>query len=308
MYYYTLNSENDVLVEEERLDVLPSAESLEIEITMPNGGERVETADEVPLQYDEAAVEESAQLMSSVVASGTCGTNLTWTLDQAGLLTISGSGAMDGYFTTDAPWHSYKGQIRQLVIQNGVTQLGETAFGDCTNMVSATIPEGITKLPLQFFCNCASLTNITFPSSLKRLDNESLWNIGDRDFVVPASVTEVEGHFYGGMSGEPYRIHVDQENPSFTTVNGVMFSKDLKTLVQFPCDDRVEYTVPAGTKIIREHAFMYNVTLQTVTFPASVKAIQPWSFQSLSSLKTIYYIGTREQWDKIVNKSIMTRC
>lgn len=71
----------------------------------------------------------------STTNSGTCGTNLTWTLDSAGTLTISGTGAMDNYYYdesktpwSDCPWHEYRSAVRKVIIEDGVTSIGSDAF------------------------------------------------------------------------------------------------------------------------------------------------------------------------------------
>lgn len=88
------------------------------------------------------------------VASGSCGSegdgsNLTWTLDSDGTLTISGTGTMADYYGSSAPWYSYQSQCKALVIENGVTRIGDRAFYNCTGrminvqMVSRTVaPDG----------------------------------------------------------------------------------------------------------------------------------------------------------------------
>ena len=69
------------------------------------------------------------------VASGTCGKNLTWVLDSDGTLTISGTGAMTNYTSSSsAPWYSRRTSIKNVVIGDGVTSIGCSAFGSCTNL------------------------------------------------------------------------------------------------------------------------------------------------------------------------------
>lgn len=75
-------------------------------------------------------------LAANIVDSGTCGaegdgSNLTWTLDSEGVLTISGSGDMHGYGSSGAPWH---GRVKSAVIAEGVTSISWCAFYDCTSL------------------------------------------------------------------------------------------------------------------------------------------------------------------------------
>ena len=89
-------------------------------------------------------------LAADVVTSGTCGaegdgSNLTWTLDSEGVLTISGSGDMYDYYSSSAPWH---GRVKSAVIAEGVTSIGWDAFDGCTSLTSVTIPDSVTSIGL----------------------------------------------------------------------------------------------------------------------------------------------------------------
>ena len=247
----------------------------------------------------------------SVVASGTCGAegdNLTWTLDNKGTLTISGTGAMQDYYWTDTtpptlplPWGNYKNSIIELVVNDGVTALGMRAFYQMTNLQRVVLPEGITSLPFQVFSGCENLSDINFPSSLTRLENESLYFTGIDKLFLPATVTTVEGHFYGGSFGAASkRFETASNHPVFSAIDGVLFTKDLRTLVMYPCCDQTTYTVPDGTVEIREHAFAYNFTLETLRIPSTVAFIGGIAFRSnpgqSTSLHDIYYNGTKDAW------------
>ena len=105
----------------------------------------------------------------TIVASGTCGDNLTWKLDDEGTLTISGKGAMTEWVNSDsAPWKIYyRNTINKVVIQPGVTCIGKNAFSSgCKNLTSITIPEGVTSIGRYAFQLCSSLTSITIPKSV----------------------------------------------------------------------------------------------------------------------------------------------
>ena len=101
---------------------------------------------------------------TGVVASGTCGaegdgSNLTWTLDSEGVLTISGSGGMHGYGPSDAPWH---GRVKSAVIADGVTNIGSSAFDDCKSLASVTIPDSVTRIGNEFFTGCVALKSVIY--------------------------------------------------------------------------------------------------------------------------------------------------
>ncbi len=88
--------------------------------------------------------------------SGICGDNLTWTYVEATqTLTISGSGAMKNYSRTyTTPWYSYKYYIKDTVIEEGVTSIGNSAFQGCYRLTSVTIPNSVTSIGDYAFATC----------------------------------------------------------------------------------------------------------------------------------------------------------
>ncbi|MCD8003253.1 MAG: leucine-rich repeat domain-containing protein, partial [Clostridia bacterium] len=123
-----------------------------------------------------ATLSMSADDETMITASGTCGDNLTWTLTSDGTLTISGTGDMYDYYEVyvesgegweseteygTAPWCDSAGEITSVIIEDGVTSIGEGAFWDCTSLESATISDSVTEIGLGAFYNCYSLTSIT---------------------------------------------------------------------------------------------------------------------------------------------------
>ena len=98
-------------------------------------------------------------LAAQAESSGDDG-NIHWTLSDDGVLTISGNGEMNDY---SQPWGN---SITSVIIENGVTSIGGSAFCDCSSLTSITIPEGVTSIGYQAFYNCSNLTSITIPDSV----------------------------------------------------------------------------------------------------------------------------------------------
>ena len=102
--------------------------------------------------------------------SGTCGDNLTWTLVD-GVLTISGTGAMDDYTVEErSPWYSGRSEITSVVIENGVTSIGARAFPGCDSLTGVTIPNSVTTIGAMAFIECSSLTSVTIPDSVANIE------------------------------------------------------------------------------------------------------------------------------------------
>ena len=204
---------------------------------------------------------------TGVVASGTCGaegdgSNLTWTLDSEGVLTISGSGDMHGYDLPGAPWHGSR--VKSAVIAEGVTSIGEHAFYDCTSLTSVTIPGSVTSIGLYAFFGCKSLTSVTIP--------DSVTSIGVGAF---ASCTSLAG------------IWVAEGNSHYANdASGVLFNKDKTTLVQCP-GAFAAYTIPDSVTSIGGSAFRGCSSLTSVTIPDSVTSIGDDAFCNCRSLTSV---------------------
>ena len=117
---------------------------------------------------------------AKVLASGKCGYNVTWTLTDDAVLTISGTGSMnyfhtpqvEGYNGPDAPWYVWGGDyvaIKEVVIESGVTSIGGYAFYSCHNLTKVTIPESVTSIDKYAFIYCYNLSHITIPASVKTI-------------------------------------------------------------------------------------------------------------------------------------------
>ena len=153
-------------------------------------------------------------LAADIVDSGTCGaegdgSNLTWTLDSEGVLTISGSGDMHGYDygSSGAPWDDSR--VKSAVIAEGVTSIGSYAFDDCKSLTSVTIPSGVTSIGAWAFFNCTSLTSVTIP--------DGVTSIGWRAFSNCTSLTDV---YYAGSKAQWKAISISSTgNDDLLTAN-----------------------------------------------------------------------------------------
>ena len=105
-------------------------------------------------------------------ASGSCGEALTWSLNSAGDLTVSGTGEMASFTATGAPWAEYRDQIKLVILGQGVTSIGSSAFQDCKNLETVSLPGSLTALGKAAFLRCGELTNVKLPASLKSVGED----------------------------------------------------------------------------------------------------------------------------------------
>ena len=226
-------------------------------------------------------------LAADIVDSGTCGakgSNLTWTLDSEGVLTISGSGDMHGYGPSDAPWH---GRVKSAVIAEGVTSISWYAFYNCRSLTSVTIPNSVTSIGEYAFYDCTSLTSVTIPDSVTSICEYAFQGCTSLTSVtIPDSVTRIGSYAFrdcASLTG----IWVAEGNSHYSSdVSGVLFNKDKTTLVQCP-GAFAAYTIPNSVTIIGDSAFFYCTSLTSVTIPDSVTSIGESSFYKCTSLTSV---------------------
>ena len=124
-----------------------------------------------------------ASICSWADDSGTCGENLTWTYVEATqTLTISGTGEMSNYkidYNTSAinsPWWKYMFSITKVIIESGVTSIGDYAFSICEELTSITIPNSVTSIGGRAFYGCSGLTSIEIPNSVTSIGDDAFKN------------------------------------------------------------------------------------------------------------------------------------
>ena len=245
-------------------------------------------------------------LAADVVASGTCGaegngSNLTWTLDSEGVLTISGSGDMYNYGSSDfsAPWDGSRSRVKSVVIADGVTSIGEYAFFYCESLTSVTIPDSVTSISSSTFASCTSLTSVTIPNSVTSIGEYAFYDCKSLTSVtIPGSVTSIGLYAFASCTSLT-GIWVAEGNSHYANdASGVLFNKDKTTLVQCP-GAFAAYTIPDSVTSIGDNTFDHCTSLTSVTIPDGVTSIGWRAFSNCTSLTDVYYAGSKAQWKAI---------
>lgn len=217
---------------------------------------------------------------ASIVASGTCGENLTWTLDSSGTLDIKGTGAMEDYqhHGPSAPW--YGRDVSRVTVEEGVTSIGEAAFDEMSRLESVQLPTSVSSIGNAAFEYCSNLKSIQLSTNLKSIGDfafercsnlaevqlpSNLESIGWGAFsectslksvAIPSKVTTIDNTFYGCTSLENVEL-----SPNMTTING---------------------------------AFYGCYALKSISIPTSEKRIDAGSFTT--GLSDVYFAGNIKQW------------
>ena len=265
------------------------------------------------------------------VLTGKCGDNLTFALSDSGVMTISGTGKMwdfrndaDWYDYHENPWGDLKPKIKKIVFESGITYIGADAFCYCENLKKVTFAGTTTEIGCFSFMGCRKLGNFTFPKKLKAIGQQAFDNCDTITSVkIPDTVTFLDAGIFGScdaltdvyiggrsdggsyiFANCPFRyctaleeIEVSSDNYALAAVDGVLYSKDLKTIVQYPAGKKDKnYTLLATTEEIYPFAMEGNPYVESLTLPESLTGIGTMAIDDCPNLTSIYYAGTQAQW------------
>ncbi|MDR1562556.1 MAG: leucine-rich repeat protein [Dysgonamonadaceae bacterium] len=212
--------------------------------------------------------------------SGTTGP-LTWDLSN-GTLTVSGEGAMpnyvyvnSGYIHYDAPWYSYNFSITTVLVETGVTSIGDGAFYYCDGLTSVTIGNSVTSIGDWGFYGCSGLTSVTIPNSVTSIGEYAFSRCSKlTSITIPNSVTSIGDEAFRYCLG---LTSVTIGN-SVTSIGNLAFSS---------CHYLTSVTIPESVTSIGDGAFYYCSKLTSVTIGNSVTSIGDEAFRDCSKLTSI---------------------
>ena len=245
---------------------------------------------------------------AEIIASGICGDNLTWTLDDAGTLTISGEGAMKDYSYNSSPWKDYcysyyekSPQIKSIIVKDGVTTIGQYAFYDCRRATSVYLSNSLIEIRWSAFQRCELLDNIVLPDSLLCIRSQAFADCtGLTAITIPKNVWIIDSSPFDKCTNLS-SIHVNNDNEFFRDIEGVLYkvSKEwnyekqkydfsFTELLCCPAGSALtEVVIPDTVTSVASDAFAYCSALLEITIPNSVTEIKSGVFFRCSNLQTI---------------------
>ena len=231
----------------------------------------------------------------ALVASGKCGDSASWKLDADGVLTITGAGPMADYGAY-GPWYiAHLTDIKKVVVQEGVTTIGDHAFANLSYVTSVTIPSSITSIGAHAFEKCrlggavtlpegltaigdfafsgSGMASLTLPESLRTIGNSAFLYCSLRELTIPDGVTSIgTGAFY---------------NASLTSVKLPASGVTLGDSLFQECEKLTEVTLPADLTVIGPSMFENCGSLKNVTIPSGVTHIGNAAFAACEALPEI---------------------
>lgn len=261
----------------------------------------------------EQDLQEVEILVDQYAASSYNSGGVKLTLDDQGVLTLSGNGAMVDYdYTYNVPWQNIKSQIKKVIVGSGVTKIGKYAFAECTNLESidfsgaasletigesafygctslsdVTLPASLKTLDMAAFANCSSLKNITLNNGLTSIKQYAFQYSDFATLILPASVTEFDAYAVLGNT-QLTSVQVASGNKTFSSSDGIVYKDGGATLVLYPAKHSgTSFTVPGRVTSVGAYAFGRNTLLQSVAVPNSVTELGDSAFYSCSALKSV---------------------
>ena len=219
-----------------------------------------------------------------ITASGDAGDNAVWVLTQNNsdhdnptyTITISGTGDMANYSSMlGQPWYEYGSEITSLIVEEGVTSVGDYAFQGCSGLTSITLPSTVTSIGTSAFDGCSALTEITIPSGVTSIGSYAFRNCSSlTEITIPAGVTGISSYVFYGCSGLT-QIAIPA---GVTSIGDSAFRK---------CSSLTDITIPTGVTSIGSYAFMDCSTLTGITLPSTVTSIGAYAFGYCSKMTNI---------------------
>ena len=164
--------------------------------------------------------------------------------------------------------------LQTVSLPNSLTTIGTYAFSSCSSLQSISLPSNTTSIGNYAFSSCSSLHSISFPNKVTTINSCVCLNCSALESVtIPQSVTSIESNAFKGCTSL-IEFFVSSSNTSFKEVDGILFSYDGNTLLNYPANKNgTSYTIPSGTVTVSGYAFAYNQKLYTLNFGSTVNNI-----------------------------------
>ena len=163
--------------------------------------------------------------------------------------------------------------------------IGTNMFAYCDKLNTLILPQTVTKMNMYAIFDCDNLKEIKIPRDCTEIKQAIAFCENIEEVYINAGLVKFEtSSFFACPSLK--EIIVDENNPSFCSVDGVMFNKNKTTIVRFPASGPNSYTIPNSVNTIGEHAF-YDTNIISINIPTSVKTIENGAFCSCENLESI---------------------
>ena len=247
----------------------------------------------------------------TITAKGRCGENATWTLYTDGSLVISGNGDIPDYdVNTKSPWFDYRASVSSIVVEDGITRIGNQAFTNLTKAEKASLPETVTSIGSYAFSYCPALKEVSLPSNIDVLEEYTFNDCSSLvKIVIPDGVTTIANYTFFNCSALETVIFPEslteigyQAFYGCSSINELNLPAEMTYIggYAFAGGNKVKTVkVPAGLTTIEAYTFSNFTSLENITIPDSITSIGMGAFYNCTSLAEVNFGGSKSQWNKI---------
>ncbi|MBR5157744.1 MAG: leucine-rich repeat domain-containing protein [Clostridia bacterium] len=266
-------------------------------------------------------------ITASAAENGTCGNSLNWVLDEEGTLTISGEGDMDDWKShLYVPW-TYL-DVKNIVVNEGVTSIGNYAFSYCINAQSVTISGTVTSIGTLSFNKCSGLSEIVIPDSVRSISSDTfdgctgltkitvgvgnerymtdeygiLYNkektslykypsaSANKECILPSSLDNIHKNAFE-LCKNLESVKVEEGGWYYSSdTDGIVYNKNKDTLIMYPMGKKTEeYTVSDSVKTIAANAFANGENLKRLVIPEGITTIKERAFENNTGLESVKF-------------------
>ena len=269
---------------------------------MENKGTKCYVSNRYLSDYEENFSDINVTFEAKVYGSGSCGDNASWVLDIDGTMTISGTGPMESYADEySVPWQDYKSKITNLIIEDGITTIGDWSFNDCEYLSSVTLPDSITIIGARAFSDTDRLRSIVLPANLDTIGEYAFRGSKIESIVIPDSVTTIgRGAFLDASEMKSLTIganvrNIDLEAFASSAIESVVIPDGVTSIgesVFQSCSQLASVTIPNSVTVIDKQAFFNCGMLKNITLPQNLETIGENAFNSCYGLESITIPGS----------------
>ncbi len=252
--------------------------------------------------------------------SGNGGENVTWSYDTITKeLVISGQGPMRDFFRDYSEWKKYQYEVKSVVIESGVTRIGDEAFFQFYKLEKVSIPDTVTEIGMGAFCGCWSLTDVEIGDNVRLIDYYAFHSCESLKSVkIGSGVSEIVENVFA-FCEKLESITVDEDNLYYKSDGNCLIECASNTLITgcktsvIPSDGSIkiigdhafhsvpitDIVIPDGVVYIEGSAFRYS-DLVSVTLPDSLVRIYNEAFAYIDSLSMVNFVGSESEWKQII--------
>ena len=317
------SAENNILYDKEKTRLLRCCSNSEKPVTLPSDVRVIEpgafTFSDLPsVTLPEGMTEigerafEKAYIHKIVLPQGVksigfmafastlgCSVNLPDTVEEIAAAAFEYGGipkaTIPGNIKHIAPRAFCGSSLQEVTIGEGTESIGTRCFAFCNSLKKVSLPSTLREIGTEAFIKSGALTSIAFPDGLQKVGHRAFYQCKELKTVakIGKSLAEIgEGALAGGKIKS---FSVDEDNPFFTAIDGVLYSKDGTVMIQYPARHEHGASIPEGVQVIGRDSVVYQQS--SAKLPASIREIRDNTILNVSRL---YYAGTPKSWKEIV--------